>query len=84
MSSTIQGLPEGSIVPDAEAQRRLDTGEWSVTSLSTFLDDAVIKYPQRVAAVSVDHHGRAVREMTFAELDEMSRQRGIDPNQEPK
>ncbi|KXX60999.1 AMP-binding protein [Rhodococcus sp. LB1] len=86
MSSTIQGLPEGSIVPDAEAKRRLDTGEWSVTSLSTFLDDAVVKYPQRVAAVSVDHHGQTVREITFAELDEMSRRvaaglqaRGVRP-----
>lgn len=73
MNSIIQGLPAGSVVSDTEAQRRLDTGEWSVTSLSTFLDDAVVKYPQRVAAVSIDHRGQVVREMTFAELDEMSR-----------
>ncbi len=67
------GLPAGSILTDAEAERRVGAGEWSTASLTRFLDDAVAQQPDRVAAVSVNHRGEAIREMTYTELDEMSR-----------
>ncbi|OZC57108.1 cyclohexanecarboxylate--CoA ligase [Rhodococcus sp. RS1C4] len=73
MNTVTRGLPDGSVVTHEEALRRLDEGEWRPESLWAFLDDAVARHPDRVAAVSVDHTGRTVGESTYTELDTMSR-----------
>ncbi|OZF07785.1 cyclohexanecarboxylate--CoA ligase [Rhodococcus sp. 15-1154-1] len=73
MSTMTRELPAGSVVSAGEALRRLDAGLWRRISLWEYLDEAVARHPHRVAAVSVDHEGRTVREMTFLELDAMSR-----------
>ncbi|OZC61939.1 cyclohexanecarboxylate--CoA ligase [Rhodococcus sp. 15-725-2-2b] len=73
MSAMMRDLPAGSVVSADEALRRLDQGLWRHASLWEYLDEAVARHPDRVAAVSVDHEGRTVREMTFSELDAMSR-----------
>jgi cyclohexanecarboxylate-CoA ligase len=67
-------LPAGSIVTEQQARARFESSEWSERSLAQFLDDAVAAHPNRIAAVSVDHHGEVVREMTYAEVDRMSRE----------
>ncbi|OZD11961.1 cyclohexanecarboxylate--CoA ligase [Rhodococcus sp. 06-156-3C] len=66
-------VPDGSVVTQAEAESRLQSGQWSNSSLVKYLDDATASYPDRIAAVSVDHAGRTVREMTYSELDSASR-----------
>ncbi|BDH56553.1 AMP-binding protein [Tsukamurella sp. PLM1] len=66
-------LPPGSVLSDDEARRRVASGLWSEVSLAGYLEDAVARYPDRVAAISIDPDGDVVREMTYAEVDELSR-----------
>lgn len=66
-------VPDGSVVTQAEAESRLQSGQWANVSLYKYLDDAAASYPDRIAAVSVDDAGRTVQEMTYAELDLASR-----------
>lgn len=68
-----KGLPAESILTEAEARRRFDTGAWSRSSLTRFLDVAAADHPDQVAAVSVDPHGAITAEITYAQLDDMSR-----------
>lgn len=67
-------LPVGSIITDDVARSRFDSGEWTARSLAEFLDNAVSEHPDRIAAISVDHQGNVVREMTYTEVDTMSRE----------
>ncbi|KQU28507.1 MULTISPECIES: AMP-binding protein [unclassified Rhodococcus (in: high G+C Gram-positive bacteria)] len=73
MTTVTRGLPLGAVVTEGEALRRMDAGEWRQDSLWSFLDEAVARHPGSIAAVSVDHTGATVAEMTYAELDSMSR-----------
>lgn len=66
--------PPGSLLTEEQARARFESGEWTARSLTQFLDDAVAAHPDRVAAMSVDHQGQVVREMTYAEIDAMSRE----------
>jgi cyclohexanecarboxylate-CoA ligase len=66
-------LPAGSVVTQEQARARFASGEWAERSMAQFLDDAVAAHPDRVAAISVDHKGDIVREMTYSEVDTMSR-----------
>lgn len=72
-AQTSLSLPPGSIVTEEQARARFASGEWADRSLAQFLDDAVAAHPDRIAAISIDHNGDAVREMTYAEIDLMSR-----------
>ncbi|MGW4093719.1 AMP-binding protein [Nocardia sp. NPDC004750] len=66
-------LPGSALTHNLIAER-FESGAWAQRSLVAFLDDAVATFPDRTAAVTVDERGAAVRTLTYAELDALSRQ----------